>query len=205
MLRFTNWLVWLFIIGAIVSGLLSLYLLNFGQSYDAPTHWRYYPDRCSLLCDDRECIHPMRFPKLHAQLVRPQIILLKQTGSYKMANLLVYFALVPSLYAVWLVSVTRRLRRKTPVGFTVLLFGIATLLLGYMLSALSTSRGQLQLYWGATEWCVVQTNRLHTSLFDFYTILFGLAIPVSVVGILGWFLVRRGQTLLRRQKLAGAD
>lgn len=165
-----------------VSACLTGHMSDKGLLYYESVHWKYYPDKCSLLCADRQCIHSVSYPTLYATLVKPQIQVLKQTGYYKAANLLLYFIVAPFIYTLTLVQLLKPVWKRMDISGYILI-GIFTCLT----SAIVIEHGivpefRARIYWGATDWCVQAANYFHVSLLDVYTLIFGISIPLSIVG-----------------------
>lgn len=179
--------IWIYSLFFIVSFGMMMYLGYEGVSYPQDKHWQYYTNTCSLQCADKACIHPVHYPALYRQLVQPQINLFKQTGFYKLTNLLVYFLLVPLFYTFSGVSFAWS-RIKSQSWWLTIAIGITGVFsfIGCV-DTLSTSWGRLYLYWGSTMWCVNMANSYHVSLLDVYTAVFGLFVPLTVLLLLlGW-------------------
>lgn len=185
----SQYVAWSFFLSILAITGLTAYLMEFGYEHADPVNWRYYPNQCSLRCARQGCIHRVYWPTLYHSLVKPQVSLLKQTGAYQMANLVVYFGVLPLLYVGWLVWTMRRFIRKIPLGFT--LIGLLTTLplVWIGMKPVCSPAGRDIAYWGATNWCVLQANRFQMSLSDIYTLLFGILIPASVLVIGAHFLI----------------
>lgn len=179
---------WTFIVATLAAMLSTAYLMQFGYQFKDPKNWQYQARQCTLQCADQGCIHHVAYPVLYRRLVQPQVDALKMTGTYKLANLLVYFIGLPLFYAGWLTWMARSRLRRIPVWLTVIVLLITGLAGGATVNAMYTLYNRDVLYWGATNWCVLLANRFQVSLLDVYTLIFGLAIPLSVAVILMHYL-----------------